>query len=258
MIQIIEIRINNLMITVLRVFSYDGFPFALCCLAFFAFFAFNSGLTLLNLTPELNDSMLFLFIYSNLKKDKDKISSDNKGKSGIYCFKNKINGSIYVGSSVDLVKRLKYYFSVNYLRNATLRSKSKIYSSLLKNGYGNFILEILEHCDPDQCIEREDYYINTLKPDYNICPKAGSSLGRITSEDTKMKLSTIAKNRKHIPVPGLQVQVTDLDTDITTTYNSIRAAAAALNSNIKTIWRREQNNITKPYRKKDIINIIRG
>lgn len=202
--------------------------------------------------------MLLIFIYSNLEKDKDKIYSDNKGKSGVYCFKNKINGSIYVGSSVDLRKRFKYYFSVNYLRSVTLKYKSKIYSSLLKNGYDNFTLEILEHCDPDQCIEREDYYINLLKPDYNICPKAGSSFGRTTSEDTKMKLSTIAQNRKHVPAPGLQVQVTDLDTGITTTYNSIRAVAAALNSDIKTIWRREQNNITKPYRKRYIINIIRG
>lgn len=202
--------------------------------------------------------MLLIFIYSNLEKDKDKIYSDNKGKSGVYRFKNKINGSTYVGSSVDLRKRFKYYFSVNFLRSVTLRYKSKIYSSLLKNGYENFILEILEHCDPDQCIEREDYYINLLKPDYNICPKAGSSFGRITSEDTKRKMSIIARNRKHFPVPGLQVQVTDLDTDITTTYNSIRAAAAALNSDIKTIWRREKNNITKPYRKRYIINIIRG
>ena len=232
----------------------DGVLAFVCCLIYFAF---NLGLTLLNLTPELNDSMLFIFIYSNLEKDKAKIYSDNKGKSGVYCFKNKINGSVYVGSSVDLKKRFKYYFSVNYLRSETLRCKSKIYSSLLKNGYENFILEILEHCDPDQCIETEDYYINLFKPDYNICPKAGSSFGRTTSEDTKMKLSIIALNRKHIPVPGFQVQVTDLDTNETITYDSIRVTAAALNSDIKTILRREQNNITKPYRDRYIINIIR-
>ena len=223
-----------------------------CCLISFPF---NLDLTFLNLTPERFE-MLFVFIYSNLEKDKAKIDSDNKGKSGVYCFKNKINGSVYVGSAVDLKKRFKAYFSVNYL-SETLRCKSKIYSSLLKNGYENFILEILEYCDPDQCIETEDYYINLWKPDYNICPKAGSSFGRSTSEDTKMKLSIIALNRKHVPVPGFQVQVTDLDTNETITYDSIRATAAALNSDIKTILRREQNNITKPYRGRYIINIIR-
>ena len=52
-----------------------------------------------------------------------------------------------------------------------------INKALLKYGFSNFKLEILEYCDLDNVIEREQYYINLLKPEYNILDTAGSSLG---------------------------------------------------------------------------------
>jgi group I intron endonuclease len=54
------------------------------------------------------------------------------------------------------------------------RGSSHIYRALLKHGYSNFSLTILEYCEPEQCIEREDYYLFTEKHEYNILPKAGS------------------------------------------------------------------------------------
>nr|ATI20260.1 GIY-YIG endonuclease [Juglanconis oblonga]ATI20414.1 GIY-YIG endonuclease [Juglanconis oblonga] len=48
--------------------------------------------------------------------------------------------------------------------------------------------EILEYCDKSDCIAREQYYINTFSPFYNICSKAGSSLGRLTTNATRLKL----------------------------------------------------------------------
>jgi group I intron endonuclease len=65
----------------------------------------------------------------------------------------------------------------------------------LKYGYSNFRLEILEYCDKLSAIEREQYYIDLLKPEYNICLRAGSSLGRITREETRLKLRNIWLNR---------------------------------------------------------------
>jgi len=41
--------------------------------------------------------------------------------------------------------------------------KSLIYDALLKYGYNNFTLEILEYCKIDILIEREQYYINHFK-----------------------------------------------------------------------------------------------
>lgn len=48
---------------------------------------------------------------------------------------------------------------------------------MLKNGYSNFRLEILEYCDKDVVLKREQHYIYTLKPEYNILKIAGSLLG---------------------------------------------------------------------------------
>lgn len=41
----------------------------------------------------------------------------------------------------------------------------------------NFSLEIVEYCEPEQCLEREDFSITYFKPEYNILLKAGSSKG---------------------------------------------------------------------------------
>jgi group I intron endonuclease len=101
-----------------------------------------------------------------------------------------------------------------------------ICKSILKYGHGNFKLDILEYCSQDVLLKREQYYIDLLKPEYNILSIAGSTLGykhreetlekfktrefttemrlnlkkaatgRILSEDTKKKLSLIKKGNK--------------------------------------------------------------
>lgn len=45
---------------------------------------------------------------------------------------------------------------------------SIIYSAILKHDYVNFSLDILEYCEIDVLIKREQYYLNHLKPEYNI------------------------------------------------------------------------------------------
>ena len=72
-----------------------------------------------------------------------------------------------------------------------------IYKALLKYGYANFSLEILEYCEPSKCIEREQYYIDLFKPKYNILPTAGSSLGFKHSEESKKKISVGMKGNKN-------------------------------------------------------------
>ena len=57
------------------------------------------------------------------------------------------SGKCYVGSALDLSKRLKNYFNVCYLKIEIRVSKSLIYRALLKYGYNNFKLEILEYCE---------------------------------------------------------------------------------------------------------------
>ena len=114
------------------------------------------------------------------------IFKENKNKSGIYKWTNKINNKSYVGSANCLSNRFKKYFSASYLKEILKRSKCIICNSLLKNGYENFQLEILEYIVFPSGIRkrkkeinyfgrlrREQYYLDTMKPEYNILKIAG-------------------------------------------------------------------------------------
>jgi formate hydrogenlyase subunit 3/multisubunit Na+/H+ antiporter MnhD subunit len=112
--------------------------------------------------------------YSNAETDKDKILSEQKNQSGIYMWTNIINAKQYIGSAIDLSNRFSFYYSKKAFENSLKDSKSYIYNALLKYGYSNFSLTILEYCNKEKCIEREDFYLCYLPHEYNILPKAGS------------------------------------------------------------------------------------
>lgn len=96
----------------------------------------------------------------------------------MYRWVNKINSKSYVGSSINFTGRLYKYYSLKHIT----RYKTPIHNALLKHGYSNFSLEILEFCNVEDIILREQYYLDLLKPEYNVLEKAGSSFGFKHSE----------------------------------------------------------------------------
>ena len=82
---------------------------------------------------------------------------NSKNKSGIYMWTNKLNGKKYIGSSVHLKRRFTEYFNIKRL----IREKSMpINVALLKYGFKNFSLRILEYCEVGNLVIREKYYFN--------------------------------------------------------------------------------------------------
>lgn len=63
-----------------------------------------------------------------------------------------------------------------------------INKALIKYGYSKFKLEILEYCDPKVNSKRESYYMDYLKPEYNVLKVAYSSLGYKHSEEALVKI----------------------------------------------------------------------
>ena len=110
--------------------------------------------------------------YDNACEDKSKILKENKNKSGVYRWINKLNGKTYVGSSTNLRVRLYKYYSIGSLGN-NLRVIDR---ALFKYGFNNFSFEILEYaphpscgmsgrtCDKNILLEREQYYLVLLRP----------------------------------------------------------------------------------------------
>jgi group I intron endonuclease len=123
----------------------------------------------------------------NMKKE---IYLENLNKSGIYMLTNKLTNDIYVGQSINLSKRFRNYFNINYIKS---KENFKINKALIKYGYLNFSITILEYCDKSNLILREQYYLDKLNPQYNILKVAGSSLNYRHSEETKAKISKTLK-----------------------------------------------------------------
>ena len=65
-------------------------------------------------------------------------------------------------------ERLYFYYSTTNMENLLKMSKSHLCSALLKHGHSNFSLTILEYCEPEQCLEREYFYLSSLNHEYNI------------------------------------------------------------------------------------------
>lgn len=111
-------------------------------------------------------------------------------KSGIY--KLIINGCLYVGSAVNITKRLISH--VNHLKRGT---HCNIHLQRAFNKYKSIDFEVIELVENvSDLISREQYYIDLLYPRYNIAPKAGSMLGFKHSKESRKKISTIQKGKK--------------------------------------------------------------
>lgn len=85
--------------------------------------------------------------------------------SGIYKITNIINNKFYIGSSVNIYQRLKHHYSD--LKNNKHGNKYFL-RSYIKYGKNNFKVEILEEATKELLLIKEQYYINILKPEYNL------------------------------------------------------------------------------------------
>lgn len=98
---------------------------------------------------------------------------------GIYQIKNKLNGKIYIGSSINVNQRLNEH--KNNLRhnkhpNKHLQSSWNYYKE------ENFEFSIIEECNKEMLLKREQFYIDTNKSferekGYNNRKKAENNLG---------------------------------------------------------------------------------
>ena len=103
-------------------------------------------------------------------------------KSGIYKIKNSTNSKIYIGSALDLSKRWSNHKSD---LNRNKHSNKHLQRSWLKYGPEAFSFQILEYCEKEKLIEREQHWIDFCKPEYNLNPMAGSNLGRVWSKEVR-------------------------------------------------------------------------
>jgi len=113
---------------------------------------------------------------------------------GIYQIRNVINEKIYIGSAINIDRRWNEHVS---LLKRTKHHSRHLQSAWNKYGEENFEFSILEECEKEQLVEREQYYIDSVCPEYNICKKAYSKLGTRHTEESRLKMS-LANIGKHL------------------------------------------------------------
>lgn len=110
-------------------------------------------------------------------------------KSGIYKILNTKTNKFYIGSAINLKERRRLHFLVLANNNHCNIHLQRSYN---KHSGWFFDFIILEYCENKDLIKCEQYYIDTLKPEYNIYKIAGSPLG--TKHDKGFKIK--ARNRQ--------------------------------------------------------------
>ena len=114
-------------------------------------------------------------------------------RSGIYQIENQVNGKRYIGSTVNLLRRQQQHF--RRLRGGR-HSNPQLQSGFNQYGEPMFAFSILENAKVEALIEREQHYLDTLKPEYNILLVAGSPLGHSCSPETRRKISEARKGMR--------------------------------------------------------------
>ena len=108
---------------------------------------------------------------------------------GIYKITNRINGKSYIGQSNNIERRFREH---KYISSETNDSLKKAY---IKYGRENFEFIILEECSIEELNEREIYYIQLVKPEYNRTKGGDGCSGHVVSEKTKEILRKKAKEQ---------------------------------------------------------------
>jgi len=127
------------------------------------------------------------------------ITIKNIRQSGIYMIINLANNKFYIGSSNDIYNR-----KLAHIRNL---KKNKHDNTHLQNSFNKYgidyfiwvIVELLE--DNHDLLIREQYWIDSFDAcysdiGYNMCPVAGTVLGRKHSQETKDKIGDIHRGKK--------------------------------------------------------------
>lgn len=119
-------------------------------------------------------------------------------KCGIYIITDQ-KGRVYVGSSKDVDLRIKQH-SDSLRKGKHINKKLQDYYK--KYGVLSFTYSVIDLCNQDDLLLREQYFIDTLSPFYNVnlsAIKPPSWAGKKHSPETIEKIRQWNIGRKHTP-----------------------------------------------------------
>lgn len=116
------------------------------------------------------------------------LRSDSKrvlNNSGIYAFRNKVDGKIYVGQSKNVLTRKQQH------EKSKVSNSRRFHNAMKKHTPKGFDWVVLEYCDKSELNEREAYWVahlNSIHPNgYNLT--SGGGAFQRHNQETKLQFS---------------------------------------------------------------------
>ena len=159
---------------------------------------------------------------------------------GIYQVKNKLNGKIYIGQSVNIKNRWNAHRNKPFNKNSN-QYNSYFYRAIREDGLENFEFSILEECSKDLLDEKEKEWISKTKSNdnnfgYNMTDGGDTTVNQFS----KLDISDVENIRKDLSNRNIS------QTDISKKYNVSQVAISDIN--IGRFW--YDPNIKYPIREK--------
>lgn len=113
-------------------------------------------------------------------------------KNGSAIYKIETISGFYIGSAVNWKNRRSQHLS--HLRRG-IHANTMLQRAFNKYGEDGLVFSIVEYCDKSDLLSREQFFLDTLNPKYNILKEAGRVTGFVMSEESKAKRLKTMKER---------------------------------------------------------------
>ena len=165
----------------------------------------NLSKTLIDFNKEYNLTPVYSYEDLHLNDTRNRILQETKDLSGIYLILNKITLDFYIGSAST------GKFNSRFSRHLINITGSKIVKLAVKkyklSNFAFLILELFPEIvnkeNNKKLLDREDFYLKSMLPNYNILTEAGSSFGYKHTELDRIKMKSNYSLERRLQIGNL-------------------------------------------------------
>lgn len=116
---------------------------------------------------------------------------------GVYKITNEKSGKFYIGSAINVRRRLRHHL---IMLRKNEHNSPHLQNAFSLDGEENFSFLLLETCEKDDRLKREQFYLDALKPweketGYNISPRADSGPRLVYTDEMRSEISRRFKGK---------------------------------------------------------------
>lgn len=127
--------------------------------------------------------------------------------SGVYKITNLINNKVYVGSSINIQRRIKEHLKA-LVNNS--HYNCKLQGTYNKYGLNNLKFEVIVNCTREYNVKMEQWYIDVLKPELNLTKYAYTTLGLKYTKEQKAHAKLVKSGIRNPQAKLTNEQVTEI------------------------------------------------